>query len=198
MEEIGRSTGYKDDDFPFLRYATTSWVGHTKQCDARSVPQQDPLALFAWPSDTFVESWVRVYRIMDPYSDACPPKGTSLVHVVSRYGVFGLLTAILQRIGQITIDTDNKDETGRTPLSWAAAGGHEAIVKLLLDTGKVDVDTRDNAGWTPLVVLCTAGISVLYLYGFAPREATNGQNPTLAVRAIVGLNWSLSADPRAS
>ncbi|KAI8649863.1 hypothetical protein NCS56_01437100 [Fusarium sp. Ph1] len=42
MEEIDRSTndGFPKltIDFPFLHYATISWVTHTKQSDARSVP----------------------------------------------------------------------------------------------------------------------------------------------------------------
>jgi ankyrin repeat protein len=29
------------------------------------------------------------------------------------------------------VDVDAKDENDRTPLGWAAAGGHEAVVKLL-------------------------------------------------------------------
>jgi hypothetical protein len=33
---------------------------------------------------------------------------------------------------------------GRTPLWWAAKGGHEAVVKLLLGTVKVKVDSKDN------------------------------------------------------
>jgi ankyrin repeat protein len=37
-----------------------------------------------------------------------------------------------------------------TLLSWAAERGHEAVVKLLLETGKVDVDSKDIFGWTPL------------------------------------------------
>jgi ankyrin repeat protein len=32
----------------------------------------------------------------------------------------------------------------------AARGGHEAIVKLLLETGKVNVDVEDRSGRTPL------------------------------------------------
>jgi ankyrin repeat protein len=42
-------------------------------------------------------------------------------------------------------------EYGRTPLSWAAGQGHEEVVKLLLQTGKVDVDSKDTEyGRTPL------------------------------------------------
>jgi ankyrin repeat protein len=32
------------------------------------------------------------------------------------------------------------DRYGRTPFSWATKGGHEAVVKLLLETGKAEVD----------------------------------------------------------
>lgn len=38
------------------------------------------------------------------------------------------------------VDVDSKDSYNSTPLSWAAALGSEAVVKLLLDTQKVDVD----------------------------------------------------------
>ena len=48
-------------------------------------------------------------------------------------------------------DIDSKDGLcGRTPLSWAAERGHEAVVKLLLATGKADVDSKDGFGRTPL------------------------------------------------
>ncbi len=153
MEEIGRSTTYEDGNFPFLRYAATSWVAHTRQCDAESVPQDDLLALFAWPSNDLVGLWARVYqKMIDRYSVDCPRKGTSLVYVVSRYGVFGILKVILQREGQGSVDVDARDEDGRMPLLWAAREGHEAVVKQLLATGKVDTNARDDVyGWTPLL-----------------------------------------------
>ena len=48
------------------------------------------------------------------------------------------------------VDADSKDKDGRTPLSWAAAGGHEAVVKLLVATAGVDADSKDESGQTPL------------------------------------------------
>ena len=48
------------------------------------------------------------------------------------------------------VDPDSKDtEYGRTPLSWAAENGHEAVVKLLLNS-RADIDAEDNYGWTAL------------------------------------------------
>jgi ankyrin repeat protein len=49
------------------------------------------------------------------------------------------------------VDLDLKDWSYRTSLSWAAENGHEAVVKLLVDTGKADIDSKDKEyGLTPL------------------------------------------------
>ena len=40
-------------------------------------------------------------------------------------------------------DPDIKDTYGRTPLSWAAENGHEAVVKLLLEKG-AELESKDN------------------------------------------------------
>ncbi|KAK5108065.1 hypothetical protein LTR62_008839 [Meristemomyces frigidus] len=52
---------------------------------------------------------------------------------------------------QDTSVVDVKDKKGRTPLWLAAENGHEAIVKILLETGKVNPDSKDKTGRTPLL-----------------------------------------------
>jgi ankyrin repeat protein len=39
----------------------------------------------------------------------------------------------------------------------AAKNGHEAVVKLLLETGKVDIDSKDCYGQTPLWIAAENG-----------------------------------------
>lgn len=45
---------------------------------------------------------------------------------------------------------DGTDEEGNTALMFAAAGGHEQLVRFLLRKG-ASVDRRNHYGWTPLM-----------------------------------------------
>ncbi|KPA38507.1 nacht and ankyrin containing protein, partial [Fusarium langsethiae] len=155
MEEIGQSISrerdYMTSEFPFLHYAATSWVAHTKQSETRNVPQDDILDYFGWPSEELVKRWVRIYQKLDRFSDECPPEGTNMIHLVSRYHLMEPLRVILRRANQAGTDIDVRDGSGRTPLSWAAEEGHEDVARLLLGTDKADVDAKDNGrGWALL------------------------------------------------
>ncbi|RSL38004.1 hypothetical protein CEP53_015273, partial [Fusarium sp. AF-6] len=170
MEEIGRAASHEPDslrsEFPLLHYATISWIAHTKQSDARNVPQKDLLECFTWPSNTLVERWVRIYGILQERSSYeillqkrssdCPPEGTTLVHIVSRYGVVGALRAILERAEKDGVNIDAKDWDGRTPLFWAAAKGHKTVVGLLLERG-TDFNAADNEDRTSLAYAAVNG-----------------------------------------
>ncbi|KXH63431.1 hypothetical protein CSAL01_04545 [Colletotrichum salicis] len=50
----------------------------------------------------------------------------------------------------VNIDINGKDSYGRTPLSWAAEYGHEAVVRLLLDRG-AHIEAADEEGRTSLL-----------------------------------------------
>lgn len=152
MEEIGQSILEKRDsmahEFPFLEYATFFWVSHTLQSQSNNVRQDDLLDYFNWPSEELMQRWVQAYQTPYSYSSDCPPDGTNMVHVVSRYGLIGPLQTVLQRANQVGANIDKRDDLGRTPLSWAAGNGQEAAVKLLLkETGN---------GWVASLLLWAA------------------------------------------
>ena len=46
---------------------------------------------------------------------------------------------------------------GQTPLSRAAEKGHEAVVKLLLETGEVDINSKNQDNQTPLSLAAEQG-----------------------------------------
>jgi ankyrin repeat protein len=78
------------------------------------------------------------------------------INIKDEYGRTPLLWAAYEDEAVVKLLLENKaeintqDEDGRTPLSLAAENGHEAVVKLLVETGNIDVDSKDSEGWTPL------------------------------------------------
>ncbi|KAL6901203.1 WD40-repeat-containing domain protein [Trichoderma evansii] len=63
----------------------------------------------------------------------------------------GSVDEIRSLIATDETEIEHKDGIfGRTPLSWASVNGHRDVVKLLLDTNKVDFHSKDNHGRTPL------------------------------------------------
>ena len=53
------------------------------------------------------------------------------------------------------------DKYGRTPLSGAAKGGQEAVVRLLTGRNDVDINASDNNGQTPLLWAAAKGHEVV-------------------------------------
>ncbi|KAH8730688.1 ankyrin repeat-containing domain protein, partial [Phaeosphaeriaceae sp. PMI808] len=89
---------------------------------------------------------VKRYSRHSEYSQEVPRRMTRL-HLAAYFGIKEVANALLSS----GLSPDLTDSYGRTSLSWAAEKGHEAVVKLLIDTGKVDVDSKDfKYGQTPL------------------------------------------------
>ncbi|OGM48777.1 hypothetical protein ABOM_003000 [Aspergillus bombycis] len=75
--------------------------------------------------------------------------------ILSSLGFEALVILLLNGGG---VDMNVKDpEYGRTPLSWTAGHGHDTIVKLLLDAGKIDPGSEDYSGKTPLAWAARGG-----------------------------------------
>ncbi|KAJ4265303.1 hypothetical protein NW762_004588 [Fusarium torreyae] len=151
MDDICRYKGGLDGEFPLLQYATTSWVRHMSKSGTNSILQEGSWKAFAFSSNPFLQQWVRVYNIIDPLLRHWHPKGINLLHILSKYGVTGLLRAILDKSTIFAAAKDSQDQEGRTPLWYAAEGGHDDIVKLLLGYG-ANAKLEDCQNRTPLAL----------------------------------------------
>ncbi|KAI9792977.1 MAG: hypothetical protein M1816_001299 [Peltula sp. TS41687] len=60
------------------------------------------------------------------------------------------LKVIVQDLLKMGSNPCKLDRNGRTPLSWAAERGHEAVIKLLLDRDDIDVNSKSQFDRTPL------------------------------------------------
>jgi ankyrin repeat protein len=73
------------------------------------------------------------------------PKQTTGIHIAANFGIVKVVSELANME-----PFDSRDTYGRTPLSWAASHGHQAIVKLLLEKN-ANIETKDTeCNQTPL------------------------------------------------
>ncbi|RYP18976.1 hypothetical protein DL767_009724 [Monosporascus sp. MG133] len=132
--------------YPFYGYAARNWGYHARKASTFyqgiiGFLERKPQVEASSQALLAVEKYSRYLR----YSQEFPKQMTGL-HLAAYFGVKEAVKALLHK----KIDIDSRNIKGQTPLWWAAENGHEAVVKLLLDTGKVDADVKDDYGQTPL------------------------------------------------
>ena len=64
---------------------------------------------------------------------------------------FGIEDGVIALIGMGGYDINEGDFWGKPPLAWAAAGGHEGVVKILLRQAEVNPEKANIYGDTPLM-----------------------------------------------
>jgi Ankyrin repeats (3 copies) len=132
---------------PLYNYAARNW-GHHARAASTEVEQLildflDSAAKVSASSQAMMAP--KRYWSYLKYSQEVTRQMTG-VHLAAYFGLEKVTTTLLKN----GYDPDPKDSHGRTPLSWAAKDGHEAVVRLLLAKDGVDPDSKDGDGQTTL------------------------------------------------
>jgi hypothetical protein len=164
---------------PLYDYAARNW-GHHVRIASTEVEQ---LILDFLENEAKVSASSQAMMVSEKYRyghySQNVPRQLTGVHLTACFGLTEMTSTLLK----IGYQSDCKDTDGRTPLSEAAASGHEAVVRLLLGRADVEADSRDGAGRTPLSEAAERGHEavVRLLLGRADVEADSkdghGQTP---------------------
>jgi ankyrin repeat protein len=93
-------------------------------------------------------------RLISPYHPQTTIFKLLPLHWVAFFGVFSITQSILEATDDINVTEAYKK---MTPLALAAKNGHEAIIKLLVNTPDVDLNSRDEYDRTPLALAVENG-----------------------------------------
>ncbi|KAL3441722.1 hypothetical protein BJX65DRAFT_299543 [Aspergillus insuetus] len=123
----------------FLHYSATTWTTHFREAGIIPATAILPFALGICDQDS--RSYAAWFGIFWETTNLAETEQFSNLMLASYCGHCAIARVLLEQ----GADVECKDTThGRTPLSWAAEEGHEEVVKLLIQTDMVDVDSKDT------------------------------------------------------
>ena len=143
---------------PFLKYCSRYWGTHAKR------QLSDRAILLATELLENYESHVAASTLFEQVFDwgdspeVNVPSLFSGLHCASFFGIVELMTGLLE---MPNCDTGQGDFAGMTPLLWAAMGGNDGAVELLLGRGAVDPNQQNNEGDTALTLAAVEGHRVV-------------------------------------
>ncbi|KAI1169676.1 nb-arc and ankyrin domain-containing protein [Nemania sp. FL0916] len=149
---------------PLLEYSLSNWMFHENQSEEMRIAPDDLLENISELPTQVRESWGHIYEIIDRERGNIPSPELCVMYLASAFSLNRPLPRLLRMMDQDTFSIDDPDGFGWTPLSHAAMQGNQAMVEMLLKTGKVDADSRDENGRTPLSYAAERGFhTVAYL-----------------------------------
>lgn len=186
--------------YEFFEYSAENWAVHFR---AAVVPDGDPLLHLAFKfcdvqTDHHLSFMLAIGRNQGNVFNV---DEFNSLHVASH---LGLGTVVGQLLATSNVDVNAAEDSGGTPLFWAASGGHEAVVGQLLAAPGIKINVVNDSDETPLFWAANEGHEgvvgqLLACRGIAVNAASDtGWTPLLCAankghEAVVG---KLLADPR--
>ncbi|KAF4975155.1 hypothetical protein FZEAL_8032 [Fusarium zealandicum] len=148
-------------DFPFALYAINNWCVHATRSSWNGT-REEPLSIqleALWSDHYMRNRWIGLC-LEDPVrrpvatEDDLEDNQLSDLHLAAIWGLEAYVPVLIQRQPEDTVDV--LDESGRTPLWWAAYRGHAGVVRLLLEAGAAP-DPEYLSRRRPLLIAATNG-----------------------------------------
>jgi len=142
---------------PFIEYASCHWGSHARRGNTEGVKALALKLLDGY--DKHISSKILLLRGMRPsdwpFDSEEVPTGFTGLHSAAYFGCVEITVALLAKNKW---DVQATDFHGNTALAWASGGGHEGVVKILLERNDVNPNTADTEyGLTPLSLAAKGG-----------------------------------------
>ena len=126
--------------YPFLKYAALYWGTYVKQQSSDGVTE---LVRMIVEHESGRPPCAIQALFLEIVSGRRLAQKTSGIHAVAYFG-------LSENIASFS-NVELEDDDGRTPLSWAAEYGQEAVVRLLIERDGVEINAKDSEGKTALI-----------------------------------------------
>ena len=132
------------NEYAFLSYAALYWGIHVKQkCNDDGLDELSKRIVnhgSELPPCAIQALYLELDGNDKDWSQQSIVQKFSGVHATAYFG----LSQHMAYFCMVEQYMDQKDETDRTPLSWAAEYGHESVVRMLIEREEVDINSKDN------------------------------------------------------
>ena len=134
--------------YPFLDYAALYWGTYAKEQHSDSLTKLVRMLVEHESERPPCAIQALYLKIDQGYNRMVLSRPTiarsfSGIHAIAYFGLHGNVVNFCE--------VEQRDDSWRTPLSWAAGTGHDAVVRLLVERDGVDINSRDNMTMTPLI-----------------------------------------------